>query len=182
MTTVLVLTGHIGSGKSTVAARLVALARKRGLRCDGLLCSARLDAGGKKVGIDGERIGTGEHRQLAARDVSSDGLRCGVWLFEPGVMEWSLNGLLDAISQCPDLLVVDELGPMELNEGRGLAPVIPELKSGKVPLALVLVRAVLLPALVERLMGCEVRVYRVTPENRTRLPDEIADEWFRAAG
>jgi len=182
MTTALVLTGNIGSGKSTVAGRLVALARKRGLRCDGLLCSARLGAGGKKIGIDGERIGTGERRGLAARDVSSDGLRCGVWLFEPGAMEWSLDALADAISQHPDLLVVDELGPMELNEGKGLAPVIPELKSGKVPLVLVLVRAGLLPALLERLMGCEIRVYRVTPENRMGLPDKIAEEWFREAG
>lgn len=182
MTTVLVLTGNVGSGKSTVASRLAALARKRGLRYDGLLCSARLDAGGKKVGIDGERLGTGERRSLAARDASSDGLRCGIWLFEAGAMEWSLHALLDGISQQPDLLIVDELGPMELNEGRGLAPIIPELKAGKVPLALVLVRGVLLPALMERLMGCEIRVYRVTPENRTELPGQIAAEWLGEAG
>ena len=182
MTTVLVLAGHIGSGKSTVAARLVALARNRGLRCDGLLCSARLNADGRKVGINGERLGTGEQRLVASRDLASAGLRCGIWLFEPGAMEWSLEVLLDAISQRPELLLVDELGPMELQEGKGLAPIIPELKAGKVPLALVLVRMGLLPALLERLMGCEVRVYKVTPESRTQLPEQIAEEWFRATG
>jgi nucleoside-triphosphatase THEP1 len=180
MTTVLVLTGHIGSGKSTVAARVVALARERGLRCDGLLCSARLDVDGRKVGIDGARLGTGARRPLASRDVSSEGLRCGIWTFEPGAMEWSLDAVLDAIRLRPDLLVVDELGPMELNEGTGLAPVIPKLKADEVPLALVLVRSALLPSLMERLMGCEVRVYEVTPESRDALPQTIAREWFGA--
>lgn len=181
MTTVLVLTGHIGSGKSTAAARVVALARKRGLRCGGLLCSARLDAAGRKVGIDGERLDTGEQRPLASRDASSEGLRCGIWTFEPGAMEWSLDAVLDAVQQRPDLLVVDELGPMELLEDRGLAPIIPELKAGRVPLALVLVRKSLLPALMERLMGCEIRVYETAPETRNALPETIAREWFGAA-
>lgn len=181
MTTVLVLTGHIGSGKSTVAARVVALARKRGLRCGGLLCSARLDADGRKVGIDGERLGTGERRHLADRSISRPGLRCGVWRFEPDAMEWSLRVLMGAVSQRPDLLVIDELGPMELLEDRGLAPIIPELKAGRVPLALVLVRKSLLPALMERLMGCEIRVYETAPETRNALPETIAREWFGAA-
>jgi nucleoside-triphosphatase THEP1 len=182
MTTVLALAGHVGSGKSTVASRLVALARERGLHCDGLLCSARLNVDGKKVGIDGERLGTGEQRRLANRDLSHTGLRCGIWLFETGAMEWSLEVLLDAVSQCPDLLVVDELGPMELLEDRGLASIVPELKANRVPMALVLVRVALLPNLMEHLMGCNIRVYEVTPDSRDHLPELIAEEWFKMAG
>ena len=182
MTKVLILTGSIGSGKSMVAARVAALAAQRGLRCDGLLCSARLEAGGAKVGIEGIRLGTGERRALADRDTSQPGLRCGIWRFEPGAMEWSLDAVLGAVSLRPDLLVVDELGPMELLEGEGLAPIIPELKAGKVPLALVLVRVGLLPALMERLMGCDVRVYEVMPDSRDALPEQIATEWFEEAG
>lgn len=179
MTTVLLLTGQIGSGKSTVAARVVALAEARGLRCDGLLCPARVDAEGRKVGIDGLRLGTGERRHLADRDLSRPGVRCGIWRFEPGALEWSLEAVMSAVRQWPDVLVVDEIGPMELLENRGLAPVIPELRAGAVPLAIVLVRRGFLAALMERLAGCEVRVYEVTPQTRDALPDVIAREWFR---
>lgn len=174
MTTVLLLTGQIGCGKSTVAARVAALAEAHGLRCDGLLCPARLDDQGRKVGIDGLRLGTGERRPLADRDLSQSGLRCGIWRFEPGAMEWMLAALMDAIRRRPDVLVVDEIGPMELLENRGLAPVIPELKAGKVPLAVVLVRRAFLAALVERLAGCKVQVYEVTEATRDALPDDIA--------
>lgn len=176
MTTVVLLTGQIGSGKSTVAARIVALAQGRGLRSDGLLCPARLDERGRKVGIDGLRLGTGERRPLADRDLSQPGVHCGIWRFEPEAMEWMLAALLDAIRQRPDVLVVDEIGPMELLENRGLAPVIPELTAGTVPLAIVLVRRAFLAALVERLAGCQVKVYEVTQATRDALPEQIARE------
>ncbi|MBC7259535.1 MAG: DUF2478 domain-containing protein [Chloroflexi bacterium] len=178
MTTVLLMTGHIGIGKSTVAARVVALAQERGLRCDGLLCQARLDENGHKVGIDGLRLGTGERRPLADKDLSQPGVRCGIWRFEPGAMEWSLATVLDAVQQRPDVLVVDEIGPMELLENRGLAPVIPELRAGKVPLAIVVVRVGVLAALMERLAGCDLKVYEVTRATRDALPEQIAREWF----
>ncbi len=179
MTTVLLLTGQIGSGKSTVAARVVVLAQERGLQCDGLLCPARMDEEGRKVGIDGLRVSTGERRRLADRDLSRPGPRCGIWRFEPGAMEWMLAALTDAIRRRPDLLVVDEIGPMELLENRGLAPIISEIAAGKAPLALVLVRRGLLAALVERLAGCEVKVYEVTHATRDALPEEIAREHLR---
>jgi len=131
------------------------------------------------VGINGLRLGTGEQRRLADRDLSKHGPRCGIWRFAPGALEWSLDAVMDAARQRLDLLVVDELGPMELQEGKGLAPIIPELKAGKVPLALALVREGLLPALLEKLMGCEVKVYKVTAETRNSLPETIAQEWLK---
>lgn len=176
--TILLLTGPIGSGKSTVAARLVALATARGLRCDGLLCHAHVDEEGRKVGIDGLRLGTGERRHLADRDLSRPGVRFGTWRFEPGAMEWSLQVVMDAIGARPDLLVVDEIGPMELLEGRGLAPVIPELRAGKARLTIMLVRVGFLPDLLAQLAGCALKVYEVTPESRDALPEQIAAEWL----
>lgn len=178
MTTVILLTGQIGSGKSTVAARLVALAKARGLRCDGLLCPAHVDGEGRKVGIDGLRLGTGERRHLADRDLSRPGVCFGTWRFEPGALEWSLQVVMGAIGARPDLLVVDEIGPMELLEGRGLAPVIPEIQAGEIPLAVILVRRGFLAPLVERLAGCALKVYEVTPESRDALPEQIAAEWL----
>lgn len=178
MTTILVLTGTIGSGKTTAASEVVALARMHGLRCDGLLAPPRLAPDGRKVGIDGLRVATGETRRLADRRPSGPGERCGVWLFPPGALDWALAAVMDAAAGRPDLLVVDELGPMELLEGRGLAPVLSALRTGKGTLALVLVRESLLPVLQERLAGCDVRVYRVEPDSRAELPEKVAQEWF----
>jgi len=178
MTTILVLTGIIGSGKTTAASEVVSLARMNGLRCDGLLAPPRLAPDRRKVGIDSLRVGTGETRPLADRSPSGPGERCGVWRFLPGALDWALAAVMDAAASCPDLLVVDEMGPMELLEGRGLAPVLLALEAGDWPLALVLVRESLLSALQERLAECDVRVYRVEPDTRAELPEKIAQEWF----
>ncbi len=178
MTTILVLTGSIGSGKTTAASWVVSLARMQGLRCDGLLAPPRLAPDGQKVGIDGIRVGTGETRRLADKNLSEPGDRFGGWRFLPGALDWALEAVMDAADSRPDLLVVDEIGPMELMEGRGLAPVLPALGAGALPLALVLVRETLLPMLEEQLAGCDVRVYRVETGSRAELPQKIAGEWF----
>lgn len=178
MSTVLILTGQKGVGKSTIASWVVALARVAGLRVDGLLAPPLVTPDGEKIGILGIRLGTGEQRRLADRQPEKPGERVGPWRFPPEAIEWSLDTVMDALRSQTDLAVVDELGPLELLRGEGLAPVIPLLASCEVPLVLVIVRESLVSALQERLAGCDVRVYRADVDNRERLPEQIAREWF----
>ena len=65
---VLLLTGPIGVGKTTVAERVAGLALRQGLACGGLLAPAMLNACGQKAGIWGMDVATGERRQLARTD------------------------------------------------------------------------------------------------------------------
>jgi nucleoside-triphosphatase THEP1 len=175
----LILTGAIGSGKSTVAQRVLSLAKTAGLRCDGLVTPPRVDATGFKEGIDGIRLATGERRPLADRRVSEPGERCGIWRFYPGALDWALASLMEAIVAGPDLLILDEVGPMELLEGRGLSPTFPVLIQARIPLVLIIVREALLPLLEERLVGRQTRVYKVIGDARDELPEQIARDWFQ---
>ena len=66
------------------------------------------------------------------------------WVFDEAVLAWG-DARLAAATPC-DLLVVDELGPLELDEGRGWTAGIAAVDSGDYGAAIVVVR----PALLER--------------------------------
>ena len=83
--------------------------------------------------------------------------------------------LADAIATRPDLLVVDEIGPLELEQGRGLAPVLEPLAAGRVPRALVVVRAWLLDALRARLPGISMATFTVSPKTRESIPKQVVN-------
>jgi nucleoside-triphosphatase THEP1 len=72
-----------------------------------------------------------------------------------------------------DLLFVDEIGKLELWQGRGLAPVLPRLAAGEAHRALVLVRESLLDEIQARLQGIETVIFRVDASNRSDLPAQV---------
>jgi nucleoside-triphosphatase THEP1 len=166
------LTGRVGVGKTTVGKRVVALSSRQGLVCGGLLAPAMKDASGQKVGIWGTEILTGERRVLARVDRELGGPTVGPYSFDAVALAWAAASIERAMGDC-DLLIVDEIGKLELWQGAGLAPVVPRLAAGAAPRALVLVRDTLLAELQARLAGVELVVFQVTEQNRKRQPPEI---------
>ena len=174
--TVGLLTGPVGMGKTTVAARVVGLTRAHGLVCGGLLAPAKFNSCGQKVGIWGIDLLTGERRQLAATDRSLGGEMVGPYSFDAAVVDWACTAIARAAGEC-DLLVVDEIGKLELWHGTGLAPVLPLLSRGVSQRALVLVRDFLLSELQSTLGSIGQIPFRVNQENRAALPSKIL-AWF----
>jgi len=167
---IVILSGESGSGKTTICAGIVALARARGLRVAGVLTPPRF-AGGCKVGLDVEEIRTGQRRPLAERVGATDGPATENWHFHADGLAWGAMVLRHA-APC-DLLVIDELGPLELAQGRGWTVGLDLLRASRHCLALVAVRPALLPLLRERLGGVEPLTLAVTGANRDALPGEI---------
>jgi nucleoside-triphosphatase THEP1 len=121
---------------------LVDLARQRGLDCAGIISPARFD-GGVKVGIDALDVRTGQRRLLAEADDSPADLRTTRYRFDADAMTWGAAILAMA---CPcDVLIVDEIGPLELERGQGWVNVLGTLHAGRFGLAVVVVR----PGLVD---------------------------------
>jgi nucleoside-triphosphatase THEP1 len=144
MTTALtILTGPGGSGKTTLCRELAAAARRSGRDVAGVLSPGRF-AETRKVGIDAMDPRSGEIRPLAWRhDATRPGtLELCSWSFDQAVLTWG-NGLLGRATPC-DLLVVDELGPLELLERRGWIAGLEALDSGGYERALAVVRPGLL--------------------------------------
>jgi nucleoside-triphosphatase THEP1 len=74
-----------------------------------------------------------------------------------------------------DLVVVDEIGKLELWQGVGLAPLLPRLAAGEAARSLVVVRDSLLAELQARLGSIEQVVFRVSKENREEIPSRILE-------
>jgi len=177
------VTGAIGSGKTTVAGRVVERARACGLTVAGLWCPGRT-LHGDKVGIDAVDLSRGMRRLLALQhgrtaeeriSLATPGVATGRYRFDPQVMAWANDVLARAVKARPDLLVVDEIGPLELEQGEGFAPVIGRLAAGEVPCALLVVRERLLEGLRGCLPAASTSSFPVEEHTRDSAPGRILD-------
>ena len=169
---VALLTGPIGVGKTTVAERVAGSARRRGLACGGLLSPALVDACGQKVGIWAVDVATGERRVLARTDRDLGGPGIGPYSFDGAALQWALEVIEAAIPRA-DLVLVDEIGKLELWQSAGLAPVLPHLAAGEARRALVLIRESLLVELEARLEPLRPLVLAVGEQNRGEMPSRV---------
>lgn len=140
-----ILTGPSGSGKTTLCRELAAAARSGGRDVAGVLCPAVFE-GTCKTGIAVVDLRGGGTRALARRREPgpAEATARRRWVFDDAALAWG-DARLAAATPC-DLLVVDELGPLELDEGRGWTAGIAAIDSGAYHAAIVVVR----PALLER--------------------------------
>ncbi len=137
------LTGPSGSGKTTLCARLAALGGEAGLSVAGILCPAVYE-GGLKVAIDQLDLSTGERQRLGERaDGASEGT-VGRWRMDERVIARG-NEILARIAD-EDLILIDELGPLELEDGGGYRQALSLLDEGRYRRALAVVRPALLGA------------------------------------
>jgi len=157
----LLLTGPSGSGKSTLCRRVLDVARRRGIGVGGVVAEVRATDG--VVGLDAVDVASGERVGLADFDRPTGGPVTGRWHFHPAAFETGLNWCRRV--PAGDLLIVDEIGPLELAQGLGWAPVLPLVRAHAGP-----VIAVVRPSLVEAFasaMGERVTTrIDVTPDSR----------------
>jgi len=145
MSDLIILSGGRGAGKTAFCRAAVKLARHAGWRVAGVLSPAVFERGGKTA-IAVEDLSSGERRMLArlpAAGAAEEGVRTPGWVFDEQALRWA-DEALARTGNC-DLLVVDELGPLELERGQGWAHGLTALDKGEYRLALAVVR----PELVE---------------------------------
>ena len=178
------VTGDIGAGKTTAVGRVVALARARGYVCAGLWAPALVIDGvdGRKTGIEAVDLSSGERRLLARMSLVATGEQLGRYSFDPDAIAWANGVLAEAVAAQPDLLVVDEIGPLELERGGGLAPVLELLATGRARRALVVVRTWLLDALRARLACAQTATFTVAVGTRETAPEQVVDWLFETTG
>ena len=170
MRRVVLLTGERGVGKTGVCQRVVEETRRRGYCCSGVLSPAVFE-GTEKRAIDLVDLSTGEARPLAVADENAGEIRTGKYRFLPATLEWGSRAL-ERATPC-HLLVVDELGPLEVELGQGLVVAWNLLDSAPFSLALVVVRPELVKEVGDRLELLRPMVLEVTSNNRDELPMHI---------
>jgi nucleoside-triphosphatase THEP1 len=144
------ITGDSGIGKTTGCRQWIDSVRADGRRAGGLL-SLPVMAGGQKVAIDLVGVAAGERRQLAElrqSEANPGAASTGKWLFDTAVLTWG-NDVLRRVTAV-DLLIIDELGPLEFEQGRGLQAAFELIGSGRYRMAGVVIRPSLLPQARQR--------------------------------
>lgn len=128
-------------------------------------------ANGAKIAMEVEDVGTGERRALAEGAAIGEGTANLAWKFDAAGLEWGTQ-VLRAATPC-DVLVIDELGPLELIHDEGWGIAMDLLQAGNYRDALVVVRPGLLENFQTRLKHLDVQVFIVTPSDREELFKQI---------
>jgi iron complex transport system ATP-binding protein len=157
----ILVTGLSGAGKTTWCSQVAEAAFAQGLTVAGIL-SPGIFSGDRKTGIGVRDLYSGEQRQLAKlRTNGKAELATPRWTFDPEVLEWA-NQILGN-SPPTDLLIIDELGPLEFLRGEGLISGLDRIDAGQYRVACVVVRSSLLPKALQRWPQAQV----VSGEMRT---------------
>lgn len=168
-----IVTGSQGAGKTTFCDQLIQAAREAGWKTAGVL-SRPMFVGEARSGILVEDLHSGETRQLAMRsETPSPGSRH--WKFDRDSLDWG-NRVL-ARSTPVDLLVVDELGPLEFEREDGWQAGLDAIDSRQYAIALVVVRAEMLGEVLVRWPDANV-VEIDTPEESTRKARVLSEQLF----
>ena len=142
MAEIILITGDLEVGKTSFCRELADLTRKKGLSLFGLISPA-VFRDGEKVAIDVEDLRSGELKRLAElNDGPDDRLQTKRWTFNPEVVDWG-NQILSKVIPC-DLLLIDELGPLEFERNQGWTNGIQAVSRGDYRAAVVVVRPSLL--------------------------------------
>lgn len=176
------LTGGRGVGKTTVCQVVAELARRREYRPGGVVTPAFYEGHGAKVGLEAMDVGSGARWLLARTDRELGGPRVGPYSFDPAALARALKVLRKAATAGYDLFIVDEIGPLELEQGEGFAPILDLLPLEGPTHTLIVVRPELLDALRLRLSSTRPTVFNVTKENRDELPRQIIERLWGESG
>jgi nucleoside-triphosphatase THEP1 len=187
-----ILTGEVHVGKTTVCRAVVHLARQRGHCVRGILTPPIVDDQGRRLGVSVVDLTSGEQRMLArcrsavpglAPGVNWSGPRLGDYYFDIGALQWGQEVIVQAIAANCDLLVVDEIGRLELEQSAGFSDALDLLAARTAqPIAghrLLVVRRPLLPKFRRRLPDFESVMFEVTMNNRNALASEIIERLFQ---
>lgn len=137
-TRTLLVSGPSGAGKTHWCQQLVEAARLQHLTTAGLL-SLPVFEQGLKTRIDLLDLHSGVQNPLALPAGSlASGPIVGPWQFEPSVLEWG-NEIIRNIAPC-QLLILDELGPLEFELQSGFTPAFDLIASRACHLTCVVVR------------------------------------------
>jgi len=161
---VIVVTGTIGIGKTTVCRKLIEIVQNQGYTCSGILTDKAADNS-----IIIADVQSGERETLASIDNSYHGPHTAKYFFNPRGIDFGIQAIDKGTSAA--ILLVDEIGQLELR-GEGFTEVPELIKAGKIKQCVLVIRKELLPAFLPQLPTTSL-VFETTSDNRNQLPQEI---------
>ena len=161
----IIITGDINIGKTTVCEKAVAKARNLGYSCGGILTHKISNSD-----IVIQDLLTGKKKTLASPNIEYQGPRTIKYSFNPNGIQFGIRAIDRGISS--DIILIDEIGHLELR-GEGFINVLRLIESGKFKNCIIVIQRKLLSRFLP-LLDIVPLVFKVTIDNRNRLPEEIA--------
>ncbi len=163
---IILLTGSVQGGKTTFLRSLIERLYQRGLKAGGFLCPGTFDSGIRSA-FSLKNIQTGVELPMAASKETSDWFKYRRFWFNPEAFITGREWTLEQLSQKPDMLVIDEVGPMEL-EGSGWSELLEDLVKAPVSLLLWSVR--------ENIVSEVMQQWDVPPDHLIRIDTMDVDQ------
>jgi nucleoside-triphosphatase THEP1 len=176
---VLALTGPVHGGKTTYLERAWPRWTARGLACGGFLSPA-VTGPGLDCGYDLLELPSLSRRPFLRRRGGPGDERIGPFVFVPEALDRARAILRSPVR--PDLLVVDEVGPLEL-AGGGLWPALREAVRRPAPALLCVVREGITDGFAARIAPIVPVFFDLRdPEDLTRLDERLLASAGRRQG
>ncbi|MHC1730582.1 MAG: nucleoside-triphosphatase [Bacteroidales bacterium] len=171
---VILVTGTIGEGKTAWLAKLAGLLREKGVNVGGILALRRVEDG-VTTGYDISDISSG-NRTPFLRHTGSETMGVDRFTMNDAGFIAGRNALDPGSNQGNDVVIVDEVGPLELR-GRGWSEVLGSLLNETRATVIIAVRKNLIEAVIEQFGMKEALVIDVAGANVVSFADEIAGKF-----
>jgi nucleoside-triphosphatase THEP1 len=122
---VIIITGEIGSGKTTLALGIATMLKEAGIKTGGIVAPAVFEDG-NKTGYDLVDIATNRKMQLSHTRETEGMARVGRYFFIPEAIESGRAALSAESNHDSEIVLIDEIGAWEL-QGQGWAANLNEL-------------------------------------------------------
>lgn len=122
---VLIVTGDIQQGKTTLLESIIQDLKGQDIQPYGFFSEAER-MGNEAQGYRLVSISDNKARTLCSIFPKRDSVRCGRFYFDPEALEFGIELLNNAAKANAGLIVIDEIGPLEL-DGQGWAPAMDNL-------------------------------------------------------
>ena len=168
------LTGEPGCGKTTVIRRIANDLDGQGMKAGGII-SGEIRAGAVRVGFSLEDLLTHETGTLAHVNLG-DGPRVGKYRVNLSDIEHVGAGAIQRAIAKADVIIIDELGPMELHSAPFIAAVETALRSPKHLIATIHKRASH-RLVTEIKSNPNYQIIEVMVNNREQMPSKILEQF-----
>jgi len=168
MASVYVITGAPGIGKTTALVRLTKMLKNAGVEVDGFY-SVEVKDKGERKGFSFVDIKTGDTVQLAS--ISGDGIRFGRYRVKVKNIDQFVPKVIQRAIEYSKIIILDEIGPMELFSNSFRKAVEDLLKTDKVIIAVVH-RSFSHDLMKEVLKSAKAKI-EVTESNRDVIPEQL---------
>jgi len=167
------ITGPPGIGKTTVIKRVMAVLEEAGFRAGGIVCP-EIRGGGRRLGFEVIDVLTGD-KGVLAHILQRSGPRIGKYRVNlDDLSRIGVHAMKTAVEEA-DYIVIDEVGPMEL-QGRDFQIAIMKAIESSKPVLGILHWKMSHPIIKSIKAVKGVKIYEVTRENRDSIHEVLINE------